>query len=182
MHMKAQAAIFVIVAAGLITACTHSRHSVTDTAQENPLSDQSQPVTDDFSVSPQISVADVQTAAARGVTLIINNRPDGEMIGQPTSAEIAAAAEAAGVAYAYIPVDRRGITPDHLDAFDQAISEPHNGKTLAFCRSGMRSITVRSYAAARAGRPTADIIAEAAAAGYDLAGHAPALEALRTDN
>ena len=33
-------------------------------------------VTDSFSVSPQISPADVAQAAAEGVTLIINNRPD----------------------------------------------------------------------------------------------------------
>lgn len=176
--MKFQTVIFAALAAGLATACTHSTPSAVSASQESPLSDQARQVTDDFSVSPQISVADVKTAAARGVTLIINNRPDGEMIGQPTSAEIEAAATAAGVAYAHIPVDQRGISPDHLDAFDKARAGVDDGKTLAFCRSGTRSIIVRSYAAARAGQPVAEIIAEADAAGYDIAGHAPALEAL----
>lgn len=176
--MKFQALIFAAVAAGLMTACTHSAPSAVSASQESPLSDQARQVTDDFSVSPQISVADIEAAAARGVTLIINNRPDGEMIGQPTSAEIEAAATAAGIAYAHIPVDQRGISPDHLDAFDTARAGVDEGKTLAFCRSGTRSVIVRSYAAARAGQPVAEIIAAADAAGYDIAGHAPALEAL----
>ncbi len=176
--MKFQTAIFAALAAGLVTGCTHSTPNAVSASQESPLSDQARQVTDDFFVSPQISIADVKAAAARGVTLIINNRPDGEMIGQPTSAEIEAAATAAGVAYAHIPVDQRGISLDHLDAFDKARAGADGGKALAFCRSGTRSIIVRSYAAARAGQPVAEIIAEADAAGYDIAGHAPALEAL----
>jgi len=142
------------------------------------LSDQPRHVTETFSVSPQISVADVAGAAARGVMLIINNRPDGEMVGQPTSADIEAAAKAAGLSYAFIPVDQRGISEAHLDAFDKAIEEAGGGDVLAYCRSGTRSITVRSYAAARAGEPVDEIIAQAAKAGYDLAGHKPALEAI----
>ncbi len=139
---------------------------------------QAKNVTDDFSVSPQISVADVAEAASSGINLIINNRPDGEMVGQPTSAEIAMAAKAADVAYAHIPVDQRGLSHDHLDAFDQALGSVENPKTLSFCASGTRSIILRSYAAARAGQPVAALIAEAGAAGYDIAGHAPALEGL----
>ena len=141
------------------------------------MSDQSRQVTETFSVAPQISVADVAGAAARGVKLIINNRPDGEMIGQPTSAEIEAAAKAAGVSYVFIPVDQRGISEAHLDAFDKAMAEA-GGDVLAYCRSGTRSITLRSYAAARGGMPADAIIAEAAEAGYDLEGHRPALEAI----
>ncbi len=142
---------------------------------------QAQMVTDDFSVSPQISVADVAEAAAAGITLIINNRPDGEMSGQPTSAQIAAAAAAAGIGYAHIPVDQSGISAGHLDAFDQAIAGVENPRTLAFCRSGTRSIILRSYAAARAGQPVAALIAEAGTAGYDIGPHAPTLEALGAD-
>lgn len=142
------------------------------------MSDQSRQVTETFSVAPQISVADVAGAAARGVKLIINNRPDGEMVGQPTSADIEAAAKSAGLAYAFIPVDRRGISEAHLDAFDKAVAEAGDGDVLAYCRSGTRSITLRAYAAARAGQPVDEIIAEAAEAGYDLAGHKPALEAI----
>jgi uncharacterized protein (TIGR01244 family) len=54
-------------------------------------------VTEDLSVAPQISVEDVAEAARLGFRLIVNNRPDGEQPGQPTSAEIEAAAKAAGL-------------------------------------------------------------------------------------
>jgi|GEM_PF-61779 len=132
-------------------------------------------VADEFWVSPQISASDIKDAAAMGVTLIINNRPDGEMMGQPKSAEIEAAAKAAGIAYAHIPVDRGGVTPNHTAAFEQAVDDAEDGPTLAFCRTGMRSAMVFAYAEARFGKPVDLIISEAAAAGFDIAGHEPAL-------
>ena len=55
-------------------------------------------------VSPQITPDDVDAAADAGVTTIINNRPDGEEAGQPTSADIAARAVARGIDYHHIPV------------------------------------------------------------------------------
>lgn len=67
-------------------------------------------VTDQLSVAPQISTADLAQAAAQGFKLVINNRPDGEDPSQPSSAEIEAAAKAAGLAYVHIPV-RGGPTP-----------------------------------------------------------------------
>jgi uncharacterized protein (TIGR01244 family) len=174
--------------AGLLVSVESPSLSAAFATEEHPVTAQSHQVTSDFSVSPQISPADVSVAASNGVTLIINNRPDGEMIGQPKSADIAAAAEAAGIAYAYIPVDHKtGVTPEHIAAFERAMAEAksasgEDGKTLAFCRSGMRSILVRSHAAASEGEPVTEIISEAAAAGYDISGHAPALEALAPKN
>ncbi|MEZ5894147.1 MAG: TIGR01244 family sulfur transferase [Parvularculaceae bacterium] len=137
-------------------------------------------LTEDFLVSPQINTADVAEAAAMGVTLIVNNRPDGEMIGQPASAEIEAAAKAAGLSYVHIPVDGRGISPSHISALKEALSMAPEGKTLAFCRSGTRSTIVRAYLEAASGRDADAIIAEAAAAGYDISAHRPALEALKS--
>ncbi len=95
-------------------------------------------VTDRFSVSPQISLADVAAAAAQGFTVIINNRPDGEGPGQPTSAEMEAAARAAGLAYVYAPV--MGMPgPAQVEATAKALAGD-SGRVLAFCRSGTRSI------------------------------------------
>ncbi|HMP62519.1 MAG TPA: sulfur transferase domain-containing protein, partial [Phenylobacterium sp.] len=54
-------------------------------------------VTDEFSVSPQITVEDVAAAADQGFVLIINNRPDGEDPAQAAGAEIEAAARAHGL-------------------------------------------------------------------------------------
>ncbi len=134
-------------------------------------------LSEDFLVAPQITVADIAGLKAAGVALIINNRPDGEEPGQPKAADIEAAAAAEGVSYAAIPVGRTGVTAKHLDDFDAATAD--GGLTLAFCRSGMRSTIVRAMAKARAGAEIDALVAEAAGAGYDIAGQRPLLEAAR---
>ena len=139
------------------------------------------PLGGEFFVAPQISPADVAFAAREGFGLIVNNRPDGETIGQPSSADIEAAAHAAGLAYVHIPVDSRGISMSHISALKKALNEAENKKTLAYCRSGTRSAFVRAYMQAAEGRAAKEIIAEAAAAGYDIGSHAQALEMLRAN-
>lgn len=126
-------------------------------------------VTDQFSVSPQISVEDVAAAADQGFVLIINNRPDGEDPSQPAGAEIEAAARARGLAYVAIPV-RGGPTPDQAQAQIEAASEA-GGPVLAYCRSGTRSIVTWALGeAGRGGRSRQEMIALGAEAGYDLSG------------
>jgi uncharacterized protein (TIGR01244 family) len=123
-------------------------------------------------VSPQISTEDIPTLKAAGFTTVINNRPDGEAPDQPTSDQIEKAAQAAGLVYHYIPLGRDGVSPDMVERMTDAL-EGSEGPVLAYCRSGTRSTTL--WALSRAGEEPADrIIAEAAAAGYDmshLAGH-----------
>lgn len=130
-----------------------------------------------FYVSPQIAAEDVAAAAALGIRLIINNRPDGEESGQPAGAEIEAAARAAGIAYLPIPIRGMGINNDHLDAFDAAIAG-QDGPVLAYCRSGTRSTMLRALARARAGVDADEIIEEAANAGYSIAGQRETLQSL----
>jgi uncharacterized protein (TIGR01244 family) len=122
-------------------------------------------VTDTFSVSPQISVADVAVAAAQGFTLIINNRPDGEAPGQPAGAEIEAAARAAGLDYIHAPVMGRP-GPAQVEAV-RAATAGAKGKVLAYCRSGTRSIC--TWAIGQSGAvDRAELLRLGAAAGYDL--------------
>lgn len=149
-----------------------------DKEHKAPVADKITPVTENFWVASQLTPEDVKDAAGMGVTLIINNRPDGEAPDQPPEKEIRAAAKAAGLSYAFIPVDRSGITPEHTAAFEQAWEDAEPGAALAFCSAGVRSVLVRSYAAARFGKPVDQIIAEAADAGFDIAGHEPALQML----
>lgn len=131
-----------------------------------------------YFVAPQLSVEDVQRAAAEGFRLIVNNRPDDEMIGQPESTEIEAAAREAGMKYAFIPVGSSGLTRDHIEALKRALDGAEGGKALGFCKSGARSAFLYAYAAAMAGRKVSDIVAEAADAGFDIGAHAPVLERL----
>ena len=123
-------------------------------------------VTGQVSVSPQIDPADIDEAARHGFRLVINNRPDGEAPGQPTSAEVEAAAHQAGLAYAHIPV-RGGPTPAQAEAMRELIAQA-GGPTLAFCRSGTRSIVTWALGQVMAGAPRDELVAAGAAAGYDL--------------
>ena len=123
-------------------------------------------VTDQFSVAPQLRLDDLARAAQQGFVLVINNRPDGEAPDQPSSVEVAEAAEAAGMAYAYVPVVG-GPTRAQAEAVREAIIEA-NGPVLAFCRSGTRSINTWALGEALAGAPPAELVAAGAQAGYDL--------------
>jgi uncharacterized protein (TIGR01244 family) len=115
----------------------------------------------------QVTPEDLPAIAAAGVTLVVNNRPDGEEAGQPASAEIEAAARAAGLDYRRIPV-AGGFNMDDVLAMADAL-DAAEGKMLAFCRTGTRSTFLWALARSERGEPAERIVAAAAAAGYDLA-------------
>ena len=126
-------------------------------------------VTDRFSVAPQIQPADLAAAAAEGYTLIINNRPDGEDPGQPSAAAMAVQAATLGLTYVHIPV-QGGPSLEQAIALTRAI-EDHPGRTLAYCRSGTRSINTWALGRREAHlTETAELLRLGSAAGYDLSG------------
>ncbi|NVJ96916.1 MAG: TIGR01244 family phosphatase [Alphaproteobacteria bacterium] len=136
-------------------------------------------VTDKVSVSPQISKADIDTAAEAGVELIINNRPDGEEGGQPANADLAAYAAEKGLKWASIPVVGGQLTFESIEMMAMALKDT-SGPVLAYCRSGTRSCTLWSLAQAFMGSmETPDIVDHAAKAGYDVSGMVPTLDHLR---
>jgi len=97
------------------------------------------PVTDALSVAPQLMPEAMAELARLGFKSVINNRPDFEHgPDQPTSAQIAAAAQAAGLAYRHLPVDGGFQSPEQIAAFGQLLRELP-APVLAFCRSGARS-------------------------------------------
>ncbi|UVO54419.1 TIGR01244 family sulfur transferase [Sphingomonas sp. SUN039] len=118
-------------------------------------------------VAPQIDASQIAEAAAQGVTLVVNNRPDGESPDEPQGAEIEAAARAAGLDYVAIPVGHGGFSQPQVDAM-QAALDGAAGKTLAYCRSGTRSTLLWSLARAKAGDAPATLHEKANGAGYDL--------------
>lgn len=89
-------------------------------------------------IGGQISPEEIPELKALGVTLVVNNRPDGEDEGQPASADIEAAAKAAGLDYRHVPI-ARGMGPSDIEAMREAIHSAGDGKLFAFCRSGNRS-------------------------------------------
>ncbi|HET9459994.1 MAG TPA: TIGR01244 family sulfur transferase [Sphingomicrobium sp.] len=117
-------------------------------------------------VSGQIRPDEVARLKESGVTMIVNNRPDGEEPGQPRASEIEAAAEAAGIAYRFVPI-QRGIGPADVECMREAI-EAAEGKMLAFCRSGNRSALAWAVARREQGASLDELQQAAARAGVDL--------------
>ena len=132
-----------------------------------------------ISVAPQIDPDDMAEIAASGFTTIVNNRPDGEDFGQPSGDEIAAAAAELGLSYTAIPITHAGFSHPQIDAMAAVLAEA-KGPVLAYCRSGTRSCNLWALAAVKAGAHPDTAMAKAAAAGYDLTGLRPLLDALST--
>ena len=117
-------------------------------------------------------VTDLAEAARQGFRLVINNRPDGEEPGQLSSGEMAAAASAAGLDYAHVPV-RGGPTQEQVETQARLIAQA-NGPTLAYCRSGTRSIVTWALGEALSGaRGRDELVRLGRDAGYDLSGVLP---------
>lgn len=91
-----------------------------------------------LAVSPQIQVADLPEIKAQGFRAIINNRPDGEAPGQPTSDALEAEALRLGLDYTYLPIVPGEMTDHDVVEFARAVHAA-DGPVLAFCRTGHRS-------------------------------------------
>lgn len=107
----------------------------------------------------------VEAAARLGFRKVVNNRPDHEEPGQPTSAEIRAAAEAAGLMCLDAPV--RGL-PDPATVERVAQFLEDGEPALMFCRSGMRSAATWAMVERARGGDADALREQALAAGYDL--------------
>lgn len=106
-----------------------------------------------------------ELAARLGLKRVVNHRPDHEEAGQPTSADLAAAAAEAGLAYVAAPIS--GLpSADAVEATALVLS--HGEPTLMFCRSGMRSTAAWAMAERLNGADPEELRAAAGQAGYDL--------------
>ncbi|MGH6705252.1 MAG: TIGR01244 family sulfur transferase [Sphingomicrobium sp.] len=118
-------------------------------------------------VGGQIGPDDVAALKELGVTLIINNRPDGEDVGQPEGDDIEAAAQSAGIDYRHVPI-ARGLGPSDIEAMREAINSVGEGKLFAFCRSGNRSALAWAVARSEDGVSREELNRLANEAGFDL--------------
>ena len=127
------------------------------------------PISPILSVSEQILPEDVAVLFAAGFKSIVCNRPDGEGPDQPDFAEIEAAAKAAGIVAAYLPVVSGQIGDEDAAAFGSLLDSLPK-PVLAFCRTGTRSATLWSLSEGGRGRPLPEILAVTKSAGYDMSG------------
>lgn len=125
-------------------------------------------VTQQLSVSPQISIDDVDAIKAAGFKSIICNRPDGEVVEQPTFSEIEAKAKSLGIPCIYQPVVSGKVTLEDALEFGQNLDKLE-GPVFAYCRTGTRSITLWAMSVANT-LAIEKILDLSKKAGYDLSG------------
>lgn len=140
------------------------------------------PLSDNYAVSPQITAEDIPAIAEAGFSVVICNRPDGE-VGDAQRAEVLKnATEAAGMRFVNNPVVPGGLTRENIALQRAAIdaAEQTGERVFAFCASGNRSSIV--WALANAGRqPTEALIGAGARYGYQTAQFRDLIERLAAE-
>ncbi len=134
------------------------------------------PLTARYAVSPQISVEHLPAIFAAGITTVICNRPDVEVLVQQQAAAIRAAAAAAGLRFELLELTHQAMTPQNV-ARQRALIEASEGPVLAYCNTGTRCSVIWALGQARDLTPD-EILATTSAAGYQLASLRPTLEQL----
>lgn len=122
-------------------------------------------LTDTIGVAGQIGLDQVPEIAAAGYKVLVNNRPDGEDPGQPGSADIQAAARAAGLEYHHLPVTAVNF-PGPDVARMAGLFDDDSRPVLAFCRTGTRCANL--WVATRSGDGRMQAEERAGALGFDL--------------
>jgi uncharacterized protein (TIGR01244 family) len=93
----------------------------------------------DVCVAGQLDPPAMAWAAQAGFKSVVNNRPDFEGgPDQPTNDAIETAARAAGLAYAFLPVQSGYQSPQEIARFGELMTRLPK-PILVFCRSGARS-------------------------------------------
>ena len=122
-------------------------------------------LTDELAVSDQITPSDVAAIAAAGYGVLVNNRPDGEESGQPSSDQIAVAAESAGLLYYHLPITAANFPGPEVDQIAKLLDDSEV-PVLAFCRTGTRCTNL--WVATRDDGAHQWAVGHARQLGYDL--------------
>lgn len=133
-------------------------------------------ITDRYHVSPQIEPGDAPAIKAAGYSLVICNRPDGEVPPMLQAAAMRQAIEAEGLRFEVLPLTHQTMTAENILRQSELIDSAE-GPVLAYCASGTRCSVV--WALGNAEALGADAVLEATTkAGYNLSGLRPTLETL----
>lgn len=127
-------------------------------------------ITDRLSVAGQPAAAEFGAIADAGFSSVLNLRPDAEEPGQPGTRAEKAAAEDAGLDYAFVPVTGPTITEADVRAFQQVVTDA-SGPVLAHCKSGTRALNLHAIGEVLDGRMGRDEVESfGQARGFDLSG------------
>jgi len=134
-------------------------------------------VSDKLFIAPQLTADDIRAAKAKGIAAIVNNRPDGEEPGQPTSSENRRIAQTEGLGYTHVPVVPGQVTKGHVADFQAALAQAE-GPVLAHCKTGTRSATLYAIGEVLDGRMAkSDVMPLGERLGVDLSGAVKWLDA-----
>jgi sulfide:quinone oxidoreductase len=122
-------------------------------------------LTDTLSVAGQITPEDIPSIAAQGITVVVCNRPDGEVPQQATMDEIEAACNATGLLFVRYPVTAMDFPGPDLEGLGDLFDDPGQS-VLAYCRTGTRCANL--WVATRDPADQTDAIQIARDIGFDL--------------
>jgi uncharacterized protein (TIGR01244 family) len=98
-------------------------------------------IDDEYSVSGQITVEDLDQIKALGFKSIVCHRPDDESPDQTPFAVIEARAKEIGLEITHVPVGPMGVTEEAVQGMVDALDELER-PMLGYCRSGARSTAI----------------------------------------
>lgn len=124
-------------------------------------------ISEELSVSSQLSLDDVTFLKAEGIKTIICNRPDGEDVDQLAHHAIQQEAAKNEIDFYFMPVIAGKMTLQDGDEFHNLINR--TSKPIhAYCRSGTRCSILWALSELKSGSTRESVLDKAAKAGYDL--------------
>lgn len=124
-------------------------------------------LTENLSVSPQITPADIEIIVSRGFKTILCNRPDGEADDQTNFVILQEAARQSGLEFIYQPVSPKQATQENVIEFSETVNSAQ-APVLAYCRTGTRCTILWALGESIRGSSIEKIVKTAGDAGYDL--------------
>ena len=122
-------------------------------------------LTESLSVAAQITPQDIPDLAAQGFTVVVCNRPDGEVPGQATMDEIEAACNDADLLFVRYPVDAMNFPGSEIEDLGALFDDPGQS-VLAYCRTGTRCANL--WVTSQTGDAQAAAMQTARDIGFDL--------------
>ena len=122
-------------------------------------------LTESLSVAAQITQQDIPNLAAQDFTIIVCNRPDGEVPGQATMDEIEAACNATDLLFIRYPVDAMNFPGPDIEGLGVLFDDPGQS-VLAYCRTGTRCANL--WVTSQTGDAQAAAMQTARDIGFDL--------------
>lgn len=123
-------------------------------------------VNEQFSISDQVILADINELVKLGVQTLVCNRPDGEVKDQLDFDTLSTQAKSQGIETVFIPFKSGHLGSDEVKKFQSLLKG--GSRIHAFCRTGNRSFNLIAATEASLGTAKSEILDQAKAVGIDV--------------